>query len=90
MTKRSTDLSSLVSSGRVGKGVPTSREEVLAALLRKRAAAWRGGLADLEAKLRNQILWSLPIEAPVDREAEEGARAGDGLSSLAPPPLQSD
>ena len=56
MTKRSTDLSSLVSSGRVGKGVPTSREEVLAALLRKRAAAWRGGLADLEAKLRNQIL----------------------------------
>ena len=90
MTKRRPDLSSLVSSGRVGKGVPTSREEVLAALLRKRAAAWRGGLADLEAKLRNQILWSLPIEAPVDREAEEGARGGDGLSSTVPLPPQSD
>ena len=90
MTKRRTDLSSLVSSGRVGKGVPTSREEVLAALLRKRAAAWRGGLADLEAKLRNQILWSLPIEAPVDREAEEGAGGGGRLSSTVPSPPQSD
>ena len=90
MTKRSTDLSSLVSSGRVGKGVPTSREEVLAALLRKRAAAWRGGLADLEAKLRNQILWSLPIEVPEDRAAEAGAKVVDGPSSAVSPPSQSD
>ena len=90
MAKRRTDLSSLVSSGRAAKGVPTSREEVLAALLRKRAAAWQGGLADLEAKLRSQILWSLPIEMPEDRAAEAGATAGDGPSSAASPPSQSD
>ena len=70
MPRRVKDLSSLISAGRAGKGVPVSREEVLAALLRKRAAAWRGGLDDLEAKLRNQILWSLPIEAPEDPEVE--------------------
>ena len=90
MAKRAPDLSSLVSSGRAGKGVPASREEVLAALLRKRAAAWRGGLSDLEAKLRNQILWSLPIEAPEDRVAEGGAGFGGALSSDAPPPSQPD
>lgn len=65
MPKPPKDLASLVSAGRAGKGVPASREEVLEALLRKRAAAWRGGMDDLEAKLRNQILWSLPVEKPV-------------------------
>jgi len=90
MAKRRTDLSHLVSSGRVDKGVPSSREEVLAALLRKRAAAWRGGLADLEAKLRNQILWSLPIEVPEDHEAPGGVRSHNGLSPEAPPPPKSD
>ena len=64
MPKRAKDLSSLISDGRARKGVPASRGEVLAALLRKRAAAWQGGLEDLEAKLRNQILWSLPVETP--------------------------
>ena len=74
MPKRVKDLSSLISAGREGKGVPASREEVLAALLRKRAAAWRGGLADLEAKLRNQILWSLPVESPNDPRVEHPDR----------------
>ena len=64
MPKRAKDLSSLISEGRSRKGVPASRGEVLAALLRKRAAAWQGGLEDLESKLRNQILWSLPVENP--------------------------
>ena len=90
MAKRVTDLSGLVSSGRAGKGVPASREEVLAALLRKRAAAWRGGLADLEAKLRSQILWSLPIEVPKDRGDEAGTKVGNGPSSVDSPPSQSD
>jgi len=62
-------LATLVSAGRAGKGIPASRSEVLVALLRKRAAAWRGGLSELEARLRNQILWSLPVEAPEDRAA---------------------
>jgi hypothetical protein len=82
MTRRFTDLSTLVSAGRAGKGVPGSRGEVLEALLRKRAAAWRGGLSDLESKLRNQILWSLPIEAP-----EEPPRSKAGATEDEVPPV---
>ena len=79
MPKRAKDLSSLISEGRAGKGVPASRGEVLAALLRKRAAAWQGGLDDLEAKLRNQILWSLPVETPDGpAEAERKSRRRNG------------
>lgn len=79
MAKRSKDLSSLISEGRAGKGVPASRGEVLAALLRKRAAAWQSGFDDLEAKLRNQILWSLPVETPDEPETEADRNgAGNG------------
>ena len=74
MPKRVKDLSGLISEGRSGKGVPGSRSEVLASLLRKRAAAWQGGMDDLEAKLRNQILWSLPVETP-DEPAEDNDRS---------------
>ncbi|WP_129792626.1 hypothetical protein [Sphingosinicella sp. CPCC 101087] len=85
MAKSINDLSKLVSAGRARKGVPATRSEVLAALLRKRAAAWRSGLSDLEARLRNQILWSLPVERPEDsrtaNEADDvkgsGATPGD-------------
>ena len=66
MTKRFSDLSHLVSAGRLGKGVPASRKVILASLLRKRATARQAGLTDLEEMLRSQILWSLPIEKPVD------------------------
>ena len=81
MAKRPKDLSSLIASGRAEKGVPRSRGEVLEALLRKRAAAWRSGFGDLEAKLRNQILWSLPVEKPsdtADRAAAGPANDDDG------------
>ena len=70
MSRRNSDLSGLISAGRAGKGVPKSRAEVLAALLRKRAAAWQGGMSDLEARLRNQISWSLPIETPNEAAPE--------------------
>ena len=76
MSKSINDLSRLVSAGRAGKGVPANRSEVLAALLRKRAAAWRSGLSELEARLRNQILWSLPVESPVDGGAPNHDSAG--------------
>ncbi len=78
MARRVKDLSGLISEGRAGKGVPATRGEVLAALLRKRAAAWQGGLDELEAKLRNQILWALPVETP-DEPDEQAApqRQGD-------------
>ena len=74
MAKRPKDLSRLIASGRAEKGVPKSRGEVLEALLRKRAAAWRSGFGDLEAKLRNQILWALPVEKPGD--TSDGPMAG--------------
>jgi hypothetical protein len=77
VSKSINDLSSLVSGGRSGKGVPASRSEILAALLRKRATAWRSGLSDLEARLRNQILWSLPVERPVDEPTDDNAKSGD-------------
>ena len=74
MAKHPKDLSSLISSGRAGKGVPKSREQVLESLLRKRAAAWRGGMDDLESKLRSQILWALPVENPADADHEDPIR----------------
>ena len=89
MSKRPKDLASLVSEGRVGKGVPASREQVLEALLRKRAAAWRGGLDDLEAKLRNQILWSLPVEKPAaEEEHGKGANGQPHPAADGPPPAK--
>lgn len=54
-------LSRAVDRGRAEKGVPRSRAEILASLLRKRAEAHRQGLGDQERKLRNQIKWALPI-----------------------------
>lgn len=85
MSKPINDLSSLVSAGRAGKGVPANRSEVLAALLRKRAAAWRSGLSELEARLRNQILWSLPVESPVD-----GGGPNDGFAETDGPGGEED
>lgn len=59
-------FSRALANGRADKGVPRSRAEILAALLRKRAEAHRHGLSDQEQKLRAQITWSLPIEEPAD------------------------
>jgi hypothetical protein len=38
-----------------------TRERILADLLTKRAAAKGAGLASLEAQLREQIRWALPV-----------------------------
>ena len=54
-------LSRALAGGRARKGVPGSRAEILAALLRKRAEAHRQGLHEQEEKLRAQIRWALPI-----------------------------
>jgi hypothetical protein len=62
-------LSRALARGRAGKGVPRSRAEILAALLRKRAEAHRQGLSDQEERLREQIRWALPIHDPVEAEA---------------------
>ena len=61
MSSLSYRLAKAAASGRSLWRGPASREEVLARLLAKRAAAHRAGLDDLESKLRHQIAWSLPV-----------------------------
>jgi hypothetical protein len=66
MSRLSFTLAKALAGGRKAKGLPASREEVLARLLMKRAAANRAGLKKLEAQLREQIVWSLPVHKPAD------------------------
>ena len=68
MSSLSYRLAKALSDGRTARGRPGSREEVLARLLMKRATAHRAGLRDLEAALREQIAWALPV-----RRGEEDA-----------------
>ncbi|QNQ09148.1 hypothetical protein [Sphingomonas alpina] len=55
-------LSRALAQGRAVRPEPPSRAALLAMLLRKRAAAHNVGAEELEALLRDQIRWSLPIE----------------------------
>lgn len=55
-------LSRAVAQGRAVRGPPENRAALLVTLLRKRAAAHNAGARDLEALLRDQIRWALPIE----------------------------
>jgi hypothetical protein len=75
MSRLSFTLSKALAGGRRAKGRPSSREEILARLLKKRAEAKRAGLKALEAQLREQIVWSLPVRNPcddaTDREDED-------------------
>ena len=71
MSRLSFTLSKALAGGRRARGRPGSREEVLARLLKKRAAARRAGLKELEAQLREQIVWSLPVQNPTD-DARDG------------------
>jgi hypothetical protein len=70
MSSLSYRLAKALSDGREARGRPGSREEVLARLLMKRATAHRAGLHKLEAALRGQIAWALPV-----RKGEEEAAA---------------
>jgi hypothetical protein len=71
MSRLSFTLSKALAGGRRAKGRPSSREEILKRLLMKRAEAKRAGLKDLEAQLREQIVWSLPVRNPSD-DATDG------------------
>ena len=71
MSRMSYRLAKAVSDGREARGRPLSREEVLSRLLVKRAVAHRAGLKDLEAALRGQIAWALPVRKGEDEPAEE-------------------
>lgn len=55
-------LSRAVAQGRAAPEHTESRAALLVTLLRKRAAAHNAGAHDLEALLRDQIRWALPIE----------------------------
>ncbi|MDP5279968.1 hypothetical protein Q9Q95_13620 [Sphingomonas sp. DG1-23] len=55
-------LSRAVAQGRAVPDHPENRAALLVTLLRKRAAAYNAGAHDLEALLRDQIRWALPIE----------------------------
>ena len=71
MTTLSVKLSRALSRGRKAPA-PDSRASLLAALLRKRATAHVVGADDLEALLRDQIRWALPMQdgnALADRAA---------------------
>ncbi len=62
MTMLSLKLSRAVSSGRAEPPPPPDRASLLVMLLRKRAVAHNIGDEELEAMLRDQIRWALPIE----------------------------
>lgn len=51
-----------LSGGRASPPPADTRANLLVTLLRKRAAAHNVGDKDLEAMLRDQIRWALPIE----------------------------
>lgn len=68
MTSLSVKLSQALAAGRRMPRAPDSREALLVSLLRKRAAAHTIGADALEALLRDQIRWALPIDrSPVER-----------------------
>jgi hypothetical protein len=62
MTMLSFQLSRALAHGRAAPERPENRAALLVTLLRKRAAAYNAGAHDLEALLRDQIRWALPIE----------------------------
>jgi hypothetical protein len=61
VTALSLRLSRAVAQGRAARP-PASRSDLLVSLLRKRAAAHNADAPELEALLRDQIRWALPIE----------------------------
>lgn len=62
MTVLSVKLSQALARGRRDPRPADSRESLLVALLRKRATAHGVGADELEALLRDQIRWALPME----------------------------
>lgn len=76
MPSLSSRLLKAVSEGRAFRWRPDTREQVLARLLVKRAEAQQAGLTDLEASLREQISWSLPVH----RNGEDAKQPADAAA----------
>jgi hypothetical protein len=62
VTALSVRFARALSQGRKIKQAPQTRPQLLATLLRKRAAAHAAGAGELEALLRDQIRWALPVD----------------------------
>lgn len=61
VTRLSLSLSRALAKGRAAPAPQPTRAELLVTLLRKRAAAYNAGAPELEAMLRAQIRWALPM-----------------------------
>jgi hypothetical protein len=70
MTMLSHRFSRALAQGRATPAAPPSRASLLATLLRKRATAHNAGAEELEALLRDQIRWALPIERDAAADPE--------------------
>lgn len=70
VTALSVRFSRALANGRRIKPAPPTRGQLLHVLLRKRAAAHCAGADELEALLRDQIRWSLPMEKDPDAERD--------------------
>ena len=70
VTALSVRFSRALSQGRRLKAGPQTRPQLLATLLRKRAAAHAAGAEELEALLRDQIRWSLPVDKAPDEPGD--------------------
>jgi hypothetical protein len=66
VTALSVHFSRALAKGRRIEPLPQSRPQLLATLLRKRAAAHVAGADELESLLRDQIRWSLPVDKDPD------------------------
>jgi len=71
MTDFSVRFAKALQSGRQLPKPADTRARLLVSLLNKRATARRIGADELEALLRQQILWALPtLDAPEERRDE--------------------
>jgi hypothetical protein len=71
MSLLSVRFSRALAKGRAASTLPDTREALLFSLLCKRAAAFNVGATEMEAMLRQQILWSLPVFSPADSATVE-------------------
>jgi hypothetical protein len=79
-------LAKALSSGRGERKL--TRERILLDLLNKRAVARREGLTELEAQLREQIRWALPVRDPEGEGGAAASGADDGAPAGQDPPTR--
>jgi hypothetical protein len=71
MTMLSVQFARTLQRGRAEPAPPPTRAGLLLTLLKKRAAAHNIGAEDLEAMLRDQIRWALPMRRGIDAESTD-------------------